>query len=183
MREGRWVPPNYFPYVCTVCQKWTNQWASPTPKHPNILNLLVNCIMHPGTSKAPNNQCLYLYGNSIWDQIWDNESKKRYQVILFPLALPSSYYCHPFPNSCNSLLTWTPCIPSCPHQLLVHLMQWSFQAWNVITSLTCLNILIISPLLGVKIKTKIPNKAFEQDDRVPSSAHWTAFRIERVCYY
>lgn len=35
--------------------------------------------------------------------------------------------------------------------------------------LTCLNILNISPLLGVRVKTKILSKAFELDDHVPSS--------------
>lgn len=102
-------------------------WASPTPQHRTILNLLVNYIMHAGIYKAPNNQCLDLYGNCIWDRIWRNESKKLSNSFSFF----SHYLLH-----ITAILSPTPatasyldCLdPLLPHRPLAYLMQWSFQA-------------------------------------------------------
>lgn len=83
----------------------TITWVSPTPKHWTVLHLLVNCRMHPKIYEAPIHQCQGLYRNSIWDQIWYNESKEAIRSIhSISSSLPSSYYCCPFPSSCNSVL-------------------------------------------------------------------------------
>lgn len=107
----------------------TITWVSPTPKHWTVLHLLVNCRMHPKIYEAPIHQCQGLYRNSIWDQIWYNESKEAIRSIHSISSCVTFFILLLFlPQLLQQCLIWIPCISSCPPQPLIPFMQWSFQA-------------------------------------------------------